>query len=77
VETKGAIPLMFSAFSPIVDGDEPPAALSLLQTAAQQQADLKKAEKGHNGKRREGKGGRISLDAVREHAERIETYNAR
>ena len=77
VETKGAIPLMFSAFSPILDGGEPPAALSLLQTAAQQQADLKKAEKGQNGKRREGKGGRISLEAVREHAERIETYNAR
>jgi len=75
VETKGAIPLMFSAFSPIVDGDEPPVALSLLQTAAQQQADLKKAEKG--GKRREGKGNRISLDAVREHADKIETYHAR
>jgi pilus assembly protein CpaB len=81
VETKGAIPLMFSAFAPAPEDGEAPAVLSLLKTAAEQNAELKKAEKGSQAggaasRRKEGKG-RISLDAVRERGDRIETYNAR
>jgi pilus assembly protein CpaB len=77
VDTKGAIPLMFSAFAPVPEEGDAPSAQSLLKTAAEQNAELKKAEKGAGGgKRKEGKG-RISLDAVRERGDRIETYNAR